>query len=269
MGSNVTRLGTAFLAPLLLVATRPASSPRRAALVVALVGAAASQWVDPITQAAHGWGDASSTRAYYRPLVAQLRRDDAAAGRVEVPFTRDHWETVYLARRFALARGWERQLDRRLNPLFYRRRLDPAAFDRWLRANAVRYVALPDAPMDDAGRREAAIVAARPPFLRPVWRGGHWQLFRVRHPLPLASGAVSHVRLGATDLRVAVRRPGAVVLRVHWTPYWQVTDGAGCVARDGPWTRLSARRPGTFLLSARFSVGRVLGRAAACSPRVS
>jgi hypothetical protein len=270
MGANVTRLGTAFLAPLLLLAPPPAYASRRRLLVVALVAAAAWQWVDPLTQAARGVGDRSTADAYYRPLLAELRRlPDAAAGRVEVPFTRDHWETVYVARQFALARGWERQLDRRLNSLFYGGRLGPAAFDRWLHANAVRYVALPDAPLDPAGRREAAIVAAHPSFLRPVPRTAHWQLFAVRDPQPLASGAARDVRVGATDLRLVATRPGPIRLRVHWTPYWRLSAGSGCVASDGPWTLLLARRPGTFLLATRFSVGRALNRDAACSARSS
>jgi hypothetical protein len=266
MGSNVMRLGTAFLGPLLLLVPRPASAVQRRLLVVTLVAAAAWQWVDPITQAARGVEDRSTTAAYYRPLVGELRRDGVGAGRVEVPFTRDHWETVYLARHFALARGWERQLDRRLNPLFYEPRLDPAAFDRWLRANAVHYVALPDAPIDPAGRLEARLVATRPPFLREIWRSAHWRLFRVRDPLPLASGPVSRVKLGASDLRLRVRRSGRILLRVHWTPYWALAGGSGCVAPDGPWTSLLARRSGTFRLSARFSVRRVLHRGAMCRP---
>jgi hypothetical protein len=269
MGSNVTRAGTAFLAPMLLIAPSPASPARRILLIVTLVAAAAWQWVDPVTQASRGLGDPSTAAAYYQPLMAELGRQDAAAGRVEVPFTRDHWETVYLARHFALARGWERQLDRRLNPLFYRRRLTPAAFDRWLHANAVHYVALPDAPIDPAGRREAGIVAARPAFLQPVWRSGHWQLFRVRDPLPLASGAARDARLGATDLRLRVKRPGAILLRVHWTPYWRLTTGTGCISQHGQWTMLLARHRGTFLLSTRFSVGRLLDRGTACGPRSS
>jgi hypothetical protein len=266
MGSNVTRLGTAFLAPLLLLVPQPASAVRRRLLVVTLVVAAAWQWVDPVTQAARGIDDRSTAAAYYRPLAVELRREGVGAGRVEVPFTRGHWETVYLARDFALARGWERQLDRRLNPLFYGPRLSPAAYDRWLRANAVRYVALPDAPIDPDGRLEARLVARHPSFLREVWRGAHWRLFRVRHPLPLASGAVTGVSLAATGVRLRVRRSGRILLRVHWTPYWRLRSGTGCVAPDGAWTMLLARRPGTFRLSARFSVARVLARGASCRP---
>jgi hypothetical protein len=183
-----------------------------------------------------------------------------------VPFTRGHWEAVYLARRFALARGWERQLDRRLNPLFYGRRLDPSAYRRWLRVNAVRYVALPDATMDPAGRQEAALVAARPPFLKPVWRGAGWQLFRTRDPLPLGTGAAHRVQLGASHVRVGVDRRGAVLLRVHWTPYWRLVSGSGCVVQRGPWTVLDARRPGTYVLAPRFSLAGLLQERGRCFP---
>ena len=97
-------------------------------------------------------------------------------------------------------------------------RLDPAAYERWLRANAVRYVALPDAPIDPDGRLEAGLVGTHPSFLREVWHSAHWQLFRVRHPLPLASGAVAGVNLTATALRLRVPRSGRTLLRVRWTP---------------------------------------------------
>jgi hypothetical protein len=267
MGGNVVRLGTAFVAPAVLLAGGRVSPARRVALLALLVAAAAWQWVDPLTQAARGWGDESARAAYYQPVTAALRRADApASGRVEVPFTRDHWETVYLARRFALARGWERQLDRRLNPLFYGRRLNPAAYDRWLRANAVGYVALPDVPMDPAGRAEAAIVATPQPFLAPVWHDDHWRVFRVVDALPLASGPATHVRLGETTLRLTATRPGPIVARVRWTPYWRVTSGAACVARHGQWTLLRARRSGSLEINVRFSLGRLLDPPPPCSP---
>jgi len=267
MGANVTRLGTAFAGPLVLVAAGRWSRSR-GTIVVAVVLAAAAvwQWVDPAVQAARAWRDPSASAAYYQPLLAELRRADPGGARIEVPFTRDHWESVFLARRYPLARGWERQLDRRLNPLFYAPRLDAGTYGRWLRSEAVRYVALPDVPMDVAGIREAEIVASGPAFLEPVWRGAHWRLFRVRDPLPLATGAATSVRVGVTDVRLVARRPGPIVLRVHWTPYWQLSAGNGCVEHDGPWTRVTARRAGRFVLAARFSLGGLLERSAVCSP---
>jgi len=264
MGGNVTRLGTAFVAPALLVAAAGAPRARRIALTVVLCAAAAWQWVDPFTQAAHGWHDPSSVRSYYQPLIAQLRLDGAQTARVEVPFTRGHWETAYLASEFTLARGWERQLDRRLNPLFYEPRLDPAAYHRWLRANAVEFVALPDTPMDDAGRQEARLVGRSPSFLQPVWTGRHWRLFRVRDTLPLASPRARDVQVSDGKVRLVVRRPGPVLVRVHWTPYWRLLTGTGCVSQQGGWTLLEAHRPGVFVLETRFSVSGFLDRLPAC-----
>jgi hypothetical protein len=268
MGANVTRLGTAFLGPALLVAGAGGRTARRAGLVLVLCAVALWQWVDPFTQAARGWSDPSSARAYYEPLIAHLHRAGGRTFRVEVPFTRGHWESVYLARDLVLARGWERQLDRRLNPVFYGQRLSAVAYHRWLRANAVRYVALPDVPMDPAGRREAELVRRAPPFLEPVWADAHWRLFRVRDPLPLASrGAMA--RLSDAGVRLHVQRPGRVLLRVHWTPYWRVSRGASCLAERRGWTELVARRPATVVLSARFSLGGVLERLPPCPPRAA
>ena len=82
-----------------------------------------------------------------------------------------------------LARGWERQLDVKLQrALLRRRRADAGALPRaGSTAQAVRYVALPGARLDPSGAREGALVrAGRVPGLREVWRGGDWRLFARR-----------------------------------------------------------------------------------------
>src|SRR5439155_21434515 len=96
----------------------------------------------PVRDAVVAAGDPSTRASYSAPLVAGLAR--RPAGRVEVPFTRSHWEARYLAERFPLARGWERQLDRDRNALFYDGRLTAARLRRWLDAGAVRWIALPN-----------------------------------------------------------------------------------------------------------------------------
>jgi hypothetical protein len=98
-----------------------------------------------------------------------------------VPLTKAHWESVYLAGQdgISLARGWERQLDTRYAALFYRPALSPAAYRAWLTENQVRYIALPDAPLDKAGSLEGTLVARGVPYLRELWRSEHWRLFRV------------------------------------------------------------------------------------------
>ena len=52
----------------------------------------------------------------------------------------------------ALARGWERQLDRKANAVFYEGELTAERYHAWLRDTAVSHVALPDAPLDPTRR---------------------------------------------------------------------------------------------------------------------
>jgi hypothetical protein len=233
------------------------------ALAATLVAAATWQWVDPLTQATRAWGDPSAAPAYASPLLARLRAQPPG-GRVEIPFTRGHWETVSVAAVAPLARGWERQLDRRRDRLFYASRLDPATYRRWLAANAVTEVALPDAPMDPAGLTEAALVARRPAFLRPVWHDAHWQLFHVRGATPVASGG-ARARLEPDGVAVTTARAGRVRLRVRWTPYWRLIGSRGCVVPSHGWTVLDAGGPGRYRLTARFSVAGLVRRGPVCA----
>jgi hypothetical protein len=56
-----------------------------------------------------------------------------------------------------------------------------------------------------------------------------------------------------------------VLLRVHFTPYWALVRGSGCVERDGNWTRIRVRRPGPLRLATRFEVGRIVSRGPRCT----
>ena len=55
----------------------------------------------------------------------------------------------------ALARGWLRQLDTRLHPIFYKGPLNRLTYASWLADNAVRYVALPSAKPDKSSYARA------------------------------------------------------------------------------------------------------------------
>jgi len=101
--------------------------------------------------------------------------------------SRDHAEARWVAGRVSIARGWERQLDTSRDALFYTgaRRLSAARYAAWLRANAVSYVALADAPVDYSARAEARLVRERPPYLREIWRSSHWHVFAVSATQPL------------------------------------------------------------------------------------
>jgi hypothetical protein len=178
MGGNAARLGALLAAPLLAGALW-----RRHRLVLAALAAPLLYWqlATPIRDYAALANDPSVRDSYYAPLRAELRRlTGGRATIVEVPMTRAHWESAHLAGHdgVRLARGWERQLDTRYGAIFYEPALSAAAYRGWLRANRVRYVALPDVPLDRAGAREGALVAGGAPYLREIWRSAHWRVYR-------------------------------------------------------------------------------------------
>src|SRR5206468_5165444 len=111
LGGNAARLGALFAGPLL--ACVPLGGRRRTIALAAVPLLAYWQLMPPVRDAVVAAGDPSTRASYYAPLAAELAR--RPLGRVEVPFTRSHWEARYLAGRVPLARGWERQLDRDRN----------------------------------------------------------------------------------------------------------------------------------------------------------
>lgn len=194
MGGNAARLGPLLAAPVVVGvlwadgdeapgSRRPGLAPSRRRLALALALPALLYWqlVTPVRDLASIADDPSVHASYYAPLLAELRALDRGRPTiVEVPLTRAHWEAAYLAGhdRISLARGWERQLDTRYASLFYRPTLAAPAYRRWLSANRVEYVALPDAPLDRAGRLEGELVRRGVPYLRPIWYSDHWRLYR-------------------------------------------------------------------------------------------
>jgi hypothetical protein len=259
VGSNAARLGDLVagpLAALLLV-------PRRAWLLLAVAAVPLTylQVHDAITDVEHG--SAASTAAYYRPLIAFLQRQPGL-WRVEVPFTQGHWESFYLAPRFPLARGWERQADIADDRLFYAGRLTSAAYGDWLHRLAVRYVAVTDAPADYSARAELRLIRRGPPYLRVVARLPHWTVYAVRDPTAMASGAGRLVAMGPNSLTVAVARPGLVRLRIRWSPYWRLSGVRGCVTADGGFTQVQARTAGTAHLGMSVAPARIDSRAPRC-----
>src|SRR6185312_447674 len=110
--------------------------------------------------------------------------------------------------------------------------LSAARYRAWLRANAVRWVALPGVPLDYSAQPEARLIRRGLPYLRPIWRSAHWRLYAVVDPLPLASPPARVLHAGTDSLELSVSRPDSVRLRIRWSPYWAVTRGDACVAPD-------------------------------------
>ena len=101
------------------------------------------------------------------------------------------------------------------------------------------------------------------PYLRLVYRSRHWRIYAVRDPTPLAQGAATLTGLGPNSMQLTAHGNGTTLIRVRWSPYWDVTQVSGCVAPAGAFTRLETKRPGPVHIAVRFALSRV----GATSPR--
>jgi hypothetical protein len=251
LGGNAARLG-----PLLGGALAIGLLWRRPP-VLALVLVPLGYWVlyPPVRDVAQAEGDPARAASYYAPLLARIQ-PHPPTGRLEIPFTEGHWESARVAPHVPLARGWERQLDRKVNRVFYEGELTPERYRAWLADNAVRWVALPDAPLDYSARAEAQLIRGGLPYLRPLWRGEHWRLYAVRDATPLNVRELGHDWFTTT---------GGVV-RLRWTPYWAVVAGRGCVREaPGGWTEVSPQPAGSEVrVAIRLDPLRALGGGERC-----
>jgi hypothetical protein len=268
MGGNAVRLGALFGGPV-LAAVLLSRRPRPVVpawffvplLALAIVASLYWQLTASVTQIARSVGDPSTASAYFEPVAGWLRANGAEGARIEVPPTANHWESAYLASDFDLARGWLRQLDTTRDDLFYdEKKLTAASYGAWLRANAISYVALPDAPLDYSSVAERRLILRQPPYLDLRFRSEHWRIYEVRDPkplvAPLGSATAETLWIGHEGFALDVQRPGEFLVRVNFTPYWSIARGQGCLVRRGDWTVARASRPGVFRVNADFSVGR-------------
>ncbi|MFL5826898.1 MAG: hypothetical protein ACJ76V_10275 [Thermoleophilaceae bacterium] len=278
MGSNTARLGALFAGPLAacVLAGAPPGRSRTAAiaaLTALLVPLAYWQWSPAVRAVSETVGDHSRSPAYYAPLLGFLdrHREDAPA-RVEVVFTEGHYEAADVARRFPLARGWERQVDIGRNDIFYSRQtLTADRYEHWLSSQAVRWVAVPDARLDYSSVHERALINSGLPYLKLVWRNAHWRVYEFTgpHPFVMPDGVrrgkparIQAVDVGPAHVDLRVRRPGSALVRVRWTPYWRARNA--CVEPAGDWTRVIADRRGWVRLNVSFAVSRVFSRGLRC-----
>jgi hypothetical protein len=272
IGSNVERYGVLLAGPLLLCAlavsgahtgrpSGPAFGRRPApALLMVLLGIAVWVGWGPVRETIAVAGN-ESTRASYYALVKRFLAGRAGEPlRIEVPLTRSHWEAALLAPEVSLARGWEKQLDTRFDAVLLAPGLTAVGYDRWLKEEAVSYVALPDTPLDPSSAQEGRLIRRGLPYLREVFRGRHWRIYEVLHPTPLLQGPGRLTYLGHDSFALRASSPGGFLVRVRFTRYWALTAGSGCVgSAPGGWTSVTAREPGVVTVAARFSLARALG----------
>jgi hypothetical protein len=289
MGSNVQRYGVLLAGPLLLCAlygrrlsadgTVPdgagiglrSSALARPAVAAVLAGTAFWVLWGPVGQTREVSGDRSTRASFYAPVERFLAAHARGPVRIEVPFTRAHWEAAYLAPHVALARGWERQLDKRYDGVLESSSLTAAGYRRWLDREGVSYVALPDVSFDQSSAWEVRLIRGGLPYLDEVFDSAHWRIFSVLGATPLAAplatdhgaraAGVQLASLGVDSFALSVAGRGRFLVKVHYTPYWTVTAGSASVSQ-GPegFTEVTATRAGTIAVATRFSLA-AIGRA--------
>ena len=305
MGSNIERYGVLLAGPLLLCALAgsggrlrgrrprrrssapaaglspfmPASrSARKSAsgsmsasrAVVGVALCAIVVWIlwGPVRETAAVAGSQATQVSYYAPVERYLLSHGASIQRVEVPLTRSHWEAALLAPNVSLARGWEKQLEERYDSVLLKAGLTASAYRAWLDEQAVSYVALPDVPLDPSSAQEGRLIRRGLPYLRLVFASRHWRVYAVRAPTPLLSGPGKLTALGSESFALHARAAGTLLARIHYTRYFTVVSGDGCVASaPGGWTYVRARAPGEIVVAARFSLSRALGLGGSCPGR--
>jgi hypothetical protein len=193
--------------------------------------------------------DPAADRAYWAPAVQFLRGHLTPSYRVEAVDTAGHWPAAYLpAAGIPIARGWFRQDDFPRNGLLYAE-LDRGGYLAWLRALGVRYVVLPDAPLDYSAKEEGALLASGRSGLPVVFRSAHTTIYAVPSPRGIVTGPGSPSVLSLEQHRItlAVTRPGRYRIAANWSPYWQTSAGCLWKGPDGT-VRLQAAAAGVVRL---------------------
>ncbi|HEY8301073.1 MAG TPA: hypothetical protein VIG48_04180 [Jatrophihabitans sp.] len=263
VGGNIARLGKLVAGPLACWLVRGTHGQWRRTRTAALAGLAAATVVWPTLiqtiSMVHDAADPSRNEHFYGGLDHYLATHPANAARIEIPFTRGHWEAYYVARRYPIARGWERQSDLLYNGVLYRR-LTAQRYRHWLADNAITLVALPRAQLDVGGQPEASLLRHPPGYLVPVFHDAHWRVWRVRNATPIVTGAATLVRQQPAGLVVRFVKPGTALVRVRASTLWVSQRPGTCVGttRDG-WLRVHDRRAGTVTLVASLNVDVLTG----------
>ena len=209
--------------------------------------------------------DATSQPKYYDSLAAFVRAQPGGVQRVEVVATESSRQADELALKISIARGWETQLDRQLNPEFYNG-LTADTFHHWLQRNAVSLVALPMSGLQQQSQDERAVIVADPSYLRQVWSDPQWRVYRVIDSTALADNGATVIGVGAESLTVYAPRVGVTNVRFRYTKWYRVTTGDACLtpSSDG-WVQLRVHTPGTIVAKVSLTLDAVAGDSESCT----
>jgi hypothetical protein len=269
LGENVARLRFAAVPLAILTLSLRRWRPLPLAMVAFLL---ALSWnVSPLAASyAKGLSDPASQEAYWAPAIGFLDEHLDPSYRVEAVDTTGHWAAAYLpAAGIPITRGWFRQEDFPRNEVLYDDdELGARVWTRWLRQMAVRYVVLPDAPLDYSSAAEATLLRSGRTGLRQVFRSAHTTVYAVPSPRKLVTGPgnTDVLTFDHSRLTFTVSAAGRYRIATSWSPYWKVSRG--CLERDeAGMTVLDAPVPGVVTMRFTLKAGRALATLAGRSPR--
>jgi hypothetical protein len=269
LGENIARLR--YVAIPIAILTLSLRRWRPLPVAVAAMALAVAWNLTPLVASfAKTSGDPAANAAYWAPAVQFLRGHLTPSYRVEAVDTVGHWPAAYLpSAGIPIVRGWFRQDDFPQNRVLYGQ-LDRERYVAWLRSLGVRYVVLPDAPLDYSAKAEGALIVGGRSSLRVAFRSAHTTIFAVPAPRRIVTGPGHPRVLALYQKRIVLEigRPGRYRLATNWSPYW--TSPAGCIAkaRDGT-VLLTVRRAGVvridFAVNARGALAALEGGSRRCA----
>jgi hypothetical protein len=265
VGSNPNRLFAIAGAPMLWLAAN--IGPRRSRLVVIpLIAACVAVQVGPqVRDAYSAWTNPAAKASYWKPAIAFLQEhaQDVSGYRVQAVATWGHWDAYYIAgQRVPLARGWFRQEDFPQNSVLYDRNLTAVAYQSWLRSVGVRYVLLPDAPLDFSSTGEARLLRSGRSGLVVVGRTKHWTFYELPEATPIVTAPPGIegklVSLDQQNVELWTSAPGTYVVRVRYSPYWRAVPSWTCISKaPGGMTKITVPTRGYVKLAVEPDAGAV------------
>ncbi|HSA50589.1 MAG TPA: hypothetical protein VLH10_10835 [Yinghuangia sp.] len=254
LGGNLARLGEMVAGPMMAVVLL--SLGRRRLVAILAVPLLFWGFQSAAIAISNDRGDSKGEKSeYYTGLLTYLEQANQPLGRIEIPFTRGHWESVYVADKMPLARGWERQLDRHFNSVLYQEMLTAPEYRAWVEEMGVRFVALPDVPIDNSAKPEVELLKSGVPWLKPVWSDQHWQVWEVVNPSPLLEGPGRLTSLTPSEFSFVADAPGTFTIRIHPTSSF-VADRKGVEIKadeDDEWTQIVVEQAGPVTVRAELS----------------
>lgn len=260
LGGNVVRLGWLAAGPAAVITFTKFRRTLLPAFVIFTV-----IWGWSYVKLGFVVADATTKPNYYDSLAAFVQAQPGGVQRVEVVPTESFRQADELALKINIARGWEAQLDRELNPEFYDR-LTVDTYHSWLNRNSVGLVALPMTGVQPISRAEETIIETAPDYLRLIWSNAQWRVYSVVDAVPLADFGATVTAVGADSLTIVAPHPGVVTVRFRYSKWYQITSGDACATRspDG-WLELHVRTPGTVVASVALSLENAVGAADKCT----